>query len=350
MGDFTKNKVTSFDPSNPALAQTTQGVNSMLGSFLGNPTGFMQQMGNTSGLANQSSFNMQNMLGYNPEASAYANAQGALTNIGAGQQYQVRPELQFANGFNEMSDPFAGTNAQAQALSLMAAAQPQFQRNLQDTFTKLNASAPGRFSSAVAQDGRDLGTQALQDYNLFANQAMQQALGLEQQNRESARNFMLGARSNQQGAVQNAAQNQLAARGLTLQGDQLQQAGMQNAAQNQIAAQGLLGQLAANAGNNAFNRNLGAGQFGLAQQQQAINPIMQLLMGAMQYGQPQQLTPIVNPSGLQQLMNFGTQAFQMADLAGMFKGNQQGGFQPGGQFGNTGGYPYYIPPSQGGPR
>lgn len=49
--------------------------------------------------------------------------------------------------------------------------EPQFGRNLNFGLGALNAAAPGAQSSALANQGIDLTTQALQDFNLFAEQS-----------------------------------------------------------------------------------------------------------------------------------------------------------------------------------
>lgn len=282
-------KVTSFDPTNPQTKPVGDASSAFFQQLFANPQGFAQMMqnGNAVNAGNQ----MANMTA-NPEQDAYNALAPLLQGMARGSG--VLPELQFQNGFSEQQNPFSDLGAVNRAEQTLQAALPTFDRNLQRANASLMNSAPGRFSSRLAQEGTDLHSQALNDYNLFANQALMQGQQLQSQERNNALNFMLGARGNQQSAAQNTASNQLAARGLTQQG-------MQNASQNQLGAMGLMGQLAGQAGNGLFNRVNQSGRFALDQQQANMNPTLQLLMSAFGFGTPQQLTPVVNPSTLQQI-------------------------------------------------
>ena len=290
MGDYNRPQVTTYD-STPQSVNTLQNqALQYLQGFMQNPQGWQQQFQNP--LAAQSQTNLAGMSGYNPEAQTHTLMNPLLMGMArTGGNAPVRPELQFQNNFRELIDPAGGMNPLGQAMSTLGAATPIFERNLQTANANLATVAPGRFSSALAQEGRDLNATAMQDFNLFANQAIQQALGLEQQNRESVRNFGLGARGLQQGAEQNTAQNMLGARNLAQQGDN-------DRARNQLGAMDLAGRMAAQAGNGAFNRELQAGTFGMQQQQLAMDGIMKMLAGIMGWAQPQPGTPIVGQSPL----------------------------------------------------
>lgn len=99
--------------------------------------------------------------------------------------------------FQELQNPYANFSAMEQAGNTLAAFSPVFERNLRAAQAQLNSAAPGRFSSAFVNQGQDLATKALQDYNLFAQQLGMQAMGLEQQQMAANQQFMLGARGQQ---------------------------------------------------------------------------------------------------------------------------------------------------------
>lgn len=106
---------------------------------------------------------------------------------------------------------------------VMQALQPVFNQNLQQGLGQLRSAAPSVFGTGFAGQGVDLTSRALNDFNLLAAQALQQGVSQQQQ-------------------------------GL-----------------------GILGQLAGQAGNNGFNRNLATAQFG---EQQKLNTAQTGLMGA----------------------------------------------------------------------
>ena len=65
----------------------------------------------------------------------------------------------------------------------------------------------GRFRvSAFVQQGQGLAQNALQDFNLFAANALQQGQALQNQQQSQALNFLLGAQGNQLGAAQGLGQ------------------------------------------------------------------------------------------------------------------------------------------------
>lgn len=192
---------------------------------------------------------------------------------------QMAPQLaQQAEGgtqFTELQNPFGAMGAPQQARATVKAAQPIFQENLSNALTTLGAQAPSIRNTAFAQQAGETTQRALQDFNLFAQQALQQGQQLQQRGRESALNFLTGARGLQQQATA--------------------QAGQQG-----LQAAGTLGQLAGQAGQAPFNRLLGAGQFGLQTAQQQIDPTLRLMLGGMQFAHPSPIETIVGPSGAQQ--------------------------------------------------
>lgn len=196
---------------------------------------------------------------------------------------QPAPEVQT---FNQLQAPLQQMVGQAgtpfggfqQSQQLVQAAQQPFQQNLAAAQGSLASAAPGRFSTALAQQGTDLTSRALQDFNLFQQQATQQGLGLDLQ---------AGAQQ-QQGA---------------------------------LGAAGLLGQLAGQAGAAPFQRNLQAQQASLA----ALNPTLQLMLGGLGFLQPQPLTPVVQDAG----GGGGFGGFAQGALGGAATGATVGSVVPG---------------------
>ncbi len=92
------------------------------------------------------------------------------------------------NGGGQALATQAGQNPQGQALqsllgilggggagqNVINAAQPVFEQNLQSSLGQLSNFAPGRFSTAAEQQGVGLAQNALQDFNLFQQQVLQQ--------------------------------------------------------------------------------------------------------------------------------------------------------------------------------
>lgn len=294
-----KPRVDQFDPNVPSQrgAQATQA--DFLNNFIKNPS-----YGNAytqSGLGQLAGQQMAGQIAVNdsPEQQVFRALQPFLMNMAGGQGGQNPfSELQFGNQFTELADPFGGA-----ALGGLNAGQRVVEAGLpsqviamQEGINRTNMAAPGRFSSALAQQGRDVTTQSLNDYNMFVQQALMQGLGLDVQDRGQVRDFTQGARGLQQQAAQNTAQNQLGARGLQ------QEAALgfgQLGAQNQLGAMGLLGQLAAQSANNPFQRMLQAGQFG----QEQLNPALQILLGGMGYLKPQGMDTVVGKSPLDYMMD-----------------------------------------------
>lgn len=120
--------------------------------------------------------------------------------------------------FDQMRNPYGDMGAMNPAYAQLAAMTPIFDRNLQAAQTQLSNAAPGRFSSAFVQQGQDLASTALQDYNLFAQQALQKGQDQQLQQQQANLNFQLGARGLQQDAVGQHTQNYLQSQGLFQEG------------------------------------------------------------------------------------------------------------------------------------
>lgn len=60
--------------------------------------------------------------------------------------------------------------------SVINAAQPIFMQNMQRALGQLQSSAPGRYGTAFTGQGIGLQQRALQDFNLFQQQALQQGM------------------------------------------------------------------------------------------------------------------------------------------------------------------------------
>lgn len=251
MGFLTEPSVQQVDP-NPQSVQGLQGdISSFLQGELQNPG---QTFGSfTSPLQRQATGGISQFLSQpSPEMQTLQSAQPALLGM--------------------LNQGAQGMGAFDQSQALVGAATPIFDRNLQSSLGALGNQAAGRFSTAFGAQANDLTSRALQDFNLFSQQALQSGLGLDLQSRQIG----------QQGA---------------------------------LGAANLLGSLSAQAGQNPFNRALQAGQLGLGQTQAAINPTLQLLLGGMGFGQPQALDSVVGESPLTQFGNLGIAAATAAAMS-----------------------------------
>lgn len=227
-----KPQTTTIDPNPKSVQPAQKGLADLLLGASKNPAGFG---GLTSDLQRQATGGISQFLGQqSPEQSVFNNLQNPLMAL-------VSQGMQGIGGFE-------------QSQALVGAAQPIFAQNLQAALGSASNAAPGRFSTAHAAQGIGLGQKALQDFNLFQQQALQQGLGLDLQARQMAQSGILGAG-------------------------------------------GLLGQLGASAGQAPFNRMLQAGEFGIA----SMNPTLQLLLGGLNFARPSPLETIVGPSKFQQV-------------------------------------------------
>lgn len=192
--------------------------------------------------------------------AAGAGLQGAIGAPQAGENTASSAVATLQQLLQGAQNPFPNMGTANPGAAVVNAAQPIFERNFQAANTQLSNLAPGRFSSAFAQQGQGLAQQSLQDFNLFAANALQQGQQLQNQQQSQALNFLLGAQGNQLAAAQGLGQ---------------------------------IGQLQSGMQNDAFSRLLGAGQFGLAQQQANVNPILALMQAGLQYAAPADLSAIV---------------------------------------------------------
>jgi hypothetical protein len=204
------------------------------------------------------------------DAGTAGGGAGPLQQQGTGPGPLGNPEVDILNQLrgplmDMINQGSQGIGGFEQSQKLVGAAQPIFEQNLQGALGQLSNAAPGRFSTAFAGQGGGLAQRALQDFNLFQQQATQQGLGLD-----------------------------LQARGLSQQGV--------------LGAGNLLGSLSAQAGQNPFARLLGAGQFGLQQQAAAQNPVLQLLLGGQQMFRPAPLDTAVGQSPVSQIAGLGAAA------------------------------------------
>jgi hypothetical protein len=260
----TKPTIETFDPTNPQ----TRGAQGAAGNFLeGMFQGQNPFAGMASPLQQQAINSMSGMLGQtSPEEQVFQMLQGPLAGMAT----------------QGMQNPFGDMGAFNQGQQVNQAAQSLFQQNLARAQGDLMSAAPGRFSSALAQQGADLGSQALRDFNMFQQQNLMQGLGLQNQQQQAHLNFLLGS------------------------------------GQQQLGAAGMLGQLGGQAGMAPFQRAMGAGQMATDMFSAQANPLTQLMMGGMQWTQPQAQMPVIRPPG----MNIGQGA--MGALGGAAAGAKLG--------------------------
>jgi hypothetical protein len=153
---------------------------------------------------------------------------------------QEAPEMQAFRLAQQGLNPII--TGEGQFGNVAEALTPIFDRNLTETLGQTQASLPGVFNKAASFEVANVGQRALQDFNLFIEQARQQDIA------------------------------------------------------NRIGAVGALGTQAGQAGQNPFGRALAAGQFGAQQgqfeqamRQQMQQAILQMLMG--QTGQTTSYSP-----------------------------------------------------------
>lgn len=331
-----------------------------MGQFLNQPAPEQKAL-----TASQSNLNQQ--LGINPQTFGANPFQQQTTGAGPAQlqfgpaQLPDLSSLQAlaTNLFQQLNNPYGGQGFTNPGQDVINAAQPVFQQNLEAANTQLANTAPGRFSSAFVNQGQDLASRALQDFNLFQAQQLQAGQQLQQQQQKQNLDFLLGARQLQQGAQSDSLgiqaqladlvqrgilgrqelfqQGQVQSQGLAqenlgrqdqfnLQARQNQQSAWATALQNQLAmmqnqqgAAGVMGQLAGQAGQNPFERMLSAAQFGNTASQNQINPLLQLMLGGLQFSQPRPMDTVVSDPALKQIGDFVGNVGQLA--AGLTGGN-----------------------------
>lgn len=117
------------------------------------------------------------------------NSNGASAPTSPLQQGTGNAILQY---LNQMSPEMRGEGVNP-GQAVIDAARPQFDRNLQHANTQLANNIPGRFSSAFVSQGNDLSSRALQDFNLFQQQALQSGQEMQSQRANAFQNFLVGA-------------------------------------------------------------------------------------------------------------------------------------------------------------
>ena len=240
-----------FDSTNPIIRQLAGQQAQFLSGVFGGNNPFAPLQSPLTGVAAQG---IQGAIGA-PQAGANT-IQSAI------------PFLQAWASGQGLQNPFSGMGATNPGQAVVDAAQPIFARNLQTANTQLANMAPGRFSSAFVQQGQDLNSQAINDFNLFTANALQQGQALQNQQQSQALNFILGAQ------------------GLGLD-----------------AAMGLgqIGGLQGQQQNDAFGRMINAGNFGLAQQQANVDPMVALMQSGFQFAAPSDLNAIVGANNVRGL-------------------------------------------------
>lgn len=315
----------------------TQGQNAISGLLGYNPEGaansasFDRLNGMASGALNvqapNSGFQRVGVSAYQPQSNPYTSqmgVQGYAPNMqmqGAGNVSATSnpfQELQFGrvtpgnamSSFSgvggELRNPYALQGFENPGMNAVNAARPVFEQNLRSANTQLANAAPGRFSSAFVDQGIDLNSRAVNDFNMFAGQQLMQGEQLKAQQQAAAQQFMLGARGLAQDATSIGGQQELASQEL-FQSGQLQARGLQQQSEIDAAGRNLTAQqsnqqtrlveqqisaelqrlgMDANTANMQAQlqaRQLAQGAFG--QQQElgfnAQNAFMQNLMGAM---------------------------------------------------------------------
>lgn len=202
--------------------------------------------------------------GASPFAGMTSDLQRGATNS-LMQFMNANPEQQT---FDQLSGGLMDIFGGGSAANIGEAALPVFQTQLQRSLGGAANAAPGRFSTTFESQGVDLANRAAQDFALLQAQAMQQEM------------------------------------------------------QNRLGAAGLLGTLAGQAGNAGFGRALQAGQLGLAQTQQMIDPQLQLLLGGLGFARPAPMDTVVGKSPLDYITDIGGAAVMFPSL---FGGGDKGG-------------------------
>lgn len=179
---------------------------------------------------------------------------------------EQNPEQEVFQGAQAILGGNAGGNAGQNAVNAL---QPVFQQNLQHSLTGLRNMSPSTFNTGIQGQGADVARTAMNDFNSTAAQLLLQGQGQNAQNQQVLGQLASNAGNGQFGrqlGLGQLAGNQLA----TLRGQDIQQqlALMQLAQQQQQFTSG----------------------FGLQQQQQqyaqTIAPTLQLLLAAMGMSQP----------------------------------------------------------------
>ena len=125
---------------------------------------------------------------------------GSMAGLGSGpsgmQRMGVGGTTPQAQTYQDLLPTLTGLATNNTAASGLAALQPVYQQNLNQASNQLTANAPGgRFSSGMLQAQGNLQSKSLNDFNLLAQNMMQQGIG----NQLSAANTLgsLGGQANQ---------------------------------------------------------------------------------------------------------------------------------------------------------
>jgi hypothetical protein len=294
MGDFFDQSTQQVNPNTPQAQGVQDAVSPFLQQLFGGANPFA---GLTSPLQQQAVGQLGAFLNQPaPETRALSQAQPAIQGLLQGRQMQNPwdPNPGQSND-GRTSGAFGGFSAGQQVVN---AAQPVFNQNLQTAMTGAANRAPSLRNSAFGDQSSGLAQRALSDFNLFQQQALQQGQQLDLQHALTRQSL----------------------------GQQFQLGAGQLAQQGQLGGLGALGSLSQAAGNNPFARMLGAGQLGNQITQSTVNPLVQLMLGGMNWSQPQGMDTIVGNSGFENALG-GVGAF--ANLIAAFRGNAQPTAVPG---------------------
>lgn len=261
----------------PAVPYLVAAGGSILANKIGGKKSTQQVNPNSpqmQGLQNDFATFLQGIIGDPAKASGKMGLTSDLQRLSTGgiQQFLNQPSPEVAT-FEKLSPGLMDIFGQS-GQGLTDAMFPLFQRGLQEGLGSLSNSGMGRFSTTFEKQGVDLTSRAMQDFNLLQQQAFQQNVG------------------------------------------------------NRLGAASLLGTLSGQAGQNPFQRLFQAGQLGT--QQTAQNPILQLLLGGMNFAKNSPMDTVVGDSALDAGLK-GMSAYSM------LRGDRSPGFETWADAWNSGG-------------
>ena len=258
------------NPNSPQMQGLQNDFATFLQGIISDPAKASGKMGLTSDLQRQSLGGIQQYLNQaSPEQQTFEKLSPGLMDLF---DQGVDPALS-----SGLMDIFGLNTAEATG----NAAMPLFQQGLQFAQGQLANSGQGRFSTTFENQGIGLSQRALQDFNLLQQQAFTQNIG----NRLSAAG-LLGNLTNQNVG-------------------------------NRLGAADLLGRLSGQAGQAPFDRLLAAGGLGL--QATASNPILQLLLGGMNFAKNAPMDTVVGDSPADAALK-GISAYEMMRRPGTSSG------------------------------
>ena len=216
-GEQTQETQFQFSPQQQQFMEMifgSQGGGGPLGQWMG------QGGGGTQGVGLGGISELFGGFGYNqPISSLQQQSTGGISNY-----LNSNPMGQTQDILGQLAGGGGLANAEA-------AFRPIFERNLQQGLTTLGAQAPGRFNSALAQQGANFAGQATQDFNLFMQQAQQQQIQNQIQAALAQNTLGQGQFANMMGA------GQLGLQQSQLLGQPGQMASQQQAAMQQMILQ-----------------------------------------------------------------------------------------------------------------